>query len=330
MNFLRTRYAIALLGATTFAAHAVPVTYSISATHYVDASVTNLPNDVVVNNEIGFGRQNISSPTLPNPLTNYTANIPSSGVGGTFNLCASNGVDCVFGDIVGLTGQTPLGVFAHTSSTSVITGGSGIYAGATGSWSNNAYIIGSGNTYSLYNFTDGSLTQGGTTHVIKGGAFVDGSVAPTKFNETGYREATLTPDAFPVALDRYTAMLVSNTTDVPPLSTTTGDFEWCSTDGADCIKGIIDSFEQLSPRGLWNHVRSVSTVTSGTGAYANTAGTWTNDTYFVGYFDGGPRYGLFSFAEGRLTVSDVPAPGTLALMVVGGAALRRRCVKNRL
>jgi MprA protease rhombosortase-interaction domain-containing protein len=60
--------------------------------------------------------------------------------------------------------------------------------------------------------------------------------------------------------------------------------------------------------------------------YANTTGSWSNDTYVITYADTGPRYGLFNLAEGRITVNDVPLPGTLALMFIGALGFVRRRV----
>jgi hypothetical protein len=72
-------------------------------------------------------------------------------------------------------------------------------------------------------------------------------------------------------------------------------------------------------------VRSVSTVTGGSGAYAKATGSGSNDTYVIDYSSNGePRYGLVSLAERRVTVNALPGPGTLALRLLGGVALLRR------
>jgi PEP-CTERM motif len=317
--------ALAGIAASAITANAAPITYYISATHYVDAAVTPLGGNASTAHEVGFGRQNTAAPGLPAALPKYTANIPLSGVGGTFSFCSADDANCVTGEITNLSGAAPLGIFAHSTSTSVVTGGTGAYVGATGSWNNDAYIISRGGVnYSLYNFNDGNLIANGTNHAIKGGGFVDGITQETQFSETGYKEATLTADVLPSALFDYVADLNVDGTDAAPLSLTTGVFSWCAINGIDCLSGTIANFESLAPRGLWQHTRSVSTVTGGSGVYANTTGSWSNDSYVITYANTGPRYGLFNLAEGRITVNDVPLPGTLALMLIGALGFIRR------
>lgn len=328
------RLSVALVACATTSAFAAPITQSFSASVILQG---NFAPGFASAHEAGFTRDNFTSPFLPSALSasGYKAKLnidfsqppPNDLVDGTFSHCAANGVDCVTGTITNFTRPASFGSFTRTNSISTITGGTGVYAGATGSWTDDTYGPSSfynGNPldYALFNFAKGTLIlSDGTSHQIQNAGVAVGAITPTPdsflgiSDETGIVGRTNSSEVLPVTLVDYQADITFG-----PSGANGGAIKWCSPDGIDCLLGTLISFD--SAPGVADfvaHVPSTTQITGGTGFYRGAKGFISNDVFAVNDFDEQGNvtgYTLAGFLDGRVAFG-VPAPSTYWSVLLG-------------
>ncbi len=334
---------ISAFAVASAAAQAVPVTYQFSTSN-IGAAVFSA--DFSSAKEQGFSIANVTSPTLPVALPNYNATVDSDQsqpvgstiVGGAFSNCSVDSNNCVSGSISNFVLQPSVGPFTRVTSVSTILSGTGVYAAATGSWTNDAYMVATPSGYLLLGFLDGTLTQsGGTTHSTKRGVVASGVIADNpafpflQVTETGLSTREGAGGDLPVALTDWTSDDSFDSNGV----LTGATVKSCSADGVHCVFGQLIDFALTDLPSLFRSVSTISIV-GGSGIYSGATGQWQSEHFGVNYID--PTTGLFGsaivgFSDGEIIVN-VPEPSTLVVFLLGlllvfGQILRTRAaVRN--
>ncbi len=339
MLFARYRKLIPIsaLAVASVAAQAVPVTYQFSTSNIGTAVFSA---DFSSAQEQGISVANVTSPTLPVALPNYSATVDSDQsqpvgstlVGGAFSNCSADSNNCVSGSISNFVFQPSVGPFTRVTSVSTILGGTGVYGGATGSWANDAYTVATPSGYLLLGFLEGTLTQSGTTYTTKRGVVASGVIADnpafpfSQATETGLATREGPSGELPIALTVWTSDDRFDSNGV----LTGASVKTCTTDGLNCVFGELIDFALTDLQSIFRSISTISIV-GGTGIYSGATGQWQSEHFGVNYID--PTTGLFGsaivgFSDGEIIVN-VPEPSTLVVFLLGLLFVPRQIFRTR-
>lgn len=317
---------IVALAVASVAVQAAPVTYQYSTS---DIGTTLFSADFSSAKEQGISFANVTSPTLPVALPNYNATVDSDQsqpvgstiVGGSFSNCSADSNNCVSGGISNFVFQPSVGPFTRVTSVSTILAGTGVYAGATGSWTNDAYTVATPSGYLLLGILDGTLTQsGGATHSTKRGVVVSAVVVDnpafpfSQAAETGLATRSGPTNDVPIALTDWTSDDVFDSNGV----LAGASVKTCSSDGVHCLFGELIDFALTDLQSIFRSISTISIV-GGSGIYSGATGQWQSEHYGANFID--PTTGQFGtaivgFSDGEFTVN-VPEPSTLLVFLLG-------------
>ena len=326
------------LAAASVAAQAAPVTYQFSTSNI---GTTVFSPDFTSAKEQGISVSNVASPTLPVAMPNYNATVDfdqsqpvgSTILGGSFSNCSADSNNCVSGSISNFAFQPSVGPFTRVTSVSTIFGGTGVFGGATGGWSNDAYSVATPSGYLLLGFLDGTLTQsGGTTHAAKRGVVVSGVTTDnpafpfSQATETGLATRGGLSSDLPIAVTDWSS---DDTFDGNGVLTG-ASVKTCSADGLHCVFGQLIDFAVTDLQTIFRSISTIAIV-GGTGIYSGATGQWQSEHYGANYID--PTTGLFGsaivgFSDGEITVN-VPEPSTLVVFLLGLLLASRQIFRTR-
>lgn len=326
--------------------HASAVAVTLALTWASGSALAVTAHHEIVNAGILFGGSNANTltgsesiTTTSNNFMNFTGNTldyafgaaaaPGSVASGTWSW--TNGTDSLTGTFTTLTAEPSFAAtpFSRYTGTRTVTGGTGYFAGATGSGTAELFLYvtgGDGNGTTFYQGidvtrlsvtveTDAPLAQADTRPVV----VIAKNGIENLFTGVGHNDGPYTSASPGLEL------AIHETADYTfaPLPIATAPFAgtWEATYTNGTIFGTSEG-----PTISYNHLGSVfhyapgsAKQTGGTGAYVGATASSTYEAFAVG--TGGPQDAA-TYSQIVVTrVNPVPEPASVALMLAGGGVL---------